>query len=49
MGDGTPVMTSTLTDVRDAPLGRVAAPGILDRLRPSDTAKVAVAAFNASL
>jgi hypothetical protein len=48
MGDGTPVMTSTIADVRDAPLGRVAAPGILDRLRPSG-AKVTVAAFNSSL
>jgi len=42
------VMTSTLTDVRTAPLGRVAAPGILDRLRPTG-AKVVVAAFNSSL
>jgi hypothetical protein len=43
------VMTSTLADVRDAPLGRVAAPETLDRLRPAEAAKVAVAAFNASL
>jgi hypothetical protein len=42
------VMTSPLTDVRDAPLGRVVAPGILDRLRPSG-AKVVVAAFNSAL
>jgi hypothetical protein len=48
MGDETPVMTSTLTDVRDAPLGRVNAPATLDRLRPSG-AKVVVAAFNSSL
>lgn len=43
------LMTSTLTDVRQAPLGRLSAPGTLDRLRPADSGKVAVAAFNASL
>jgi len=42
------VMTSELTDVRDAPLGRVVAPETLERLRPSG-AKVVVAAFNSSL
>lgn len=34
------VMTSPLTDVRQAPL---------DRLRPADSAEVAVAVLNASL
>jgi len=43
------VMTSPLSDVRQAPLGRLSAAETLDRLRPADTAKVAVAAFNASL
>jgi hypothetical protein len=43
-----PVMTSPLTDVRDAPLGKVAAPDTLDRLRP-DGKKIVVAAFNSSL
>jgi hypothetical protein len=42
-------MTSPLTDVRQAPLSRLSAPETLDRLRPADSAKVAVAAFNASL
>lgn len=42
------VMTSPLTDVRQAPLGRLSAPETLDRLRPSG-AKVVVAAFNSSL
>jgi hypothetical protein len=44
-----PVMTSPLTDVRQAPLDRLSASATLDRLRPADNAKVAVAAFNASL
>jgi hypothetical protein len=43
------VMTSPLADVRQAPLDRLSAPAILDRLRPADGVKVAVAAFNASL
>lgn len=43
------VMTSPLADVRQAPLGRLSAPETLDRLRPADQGKVAVAAFNASL
>jgi hypothetical protein len=42
------VMTSALTDVRQAPLGRLSASETLDRLRPSG-AKVIVAAFNSSL
>jgi hypothetical protein len=43
------VMTSTLTDVRQSPLGQLSARETLDRLRPADGGKVAVAAFNASL
>ena len=42
------VMTSSLADVRQAPLGRLSAPETLDRLRPG-AAKVVVAAFNSSL
>jgi hypothetical protein len=44
-----PVMTSPLTDVREAPLAAAAAPGTLDRLRPGGKGKVVVAAFNSSL
>jgi hypothetical protein len=44
-----PVMTSPLADVRSAPLGKLSAAETLDRLRSGGTAKVAVAAFNASL
>jgi hypothetical protein len=46
-----PVMTSRLTDVRNAPLRKAEASSILDRLRPepNDDTKPAVAAFNASL
>lgn len=47
--DDKAVMTSPVTDVREAPLGKLSAPGLLDRLRPEDRRKVAVAAFNASL
>jgi hypothetical protein len=43
------VITSPLTDVRQAPLGKLSAPETLDRLRPANTGKVAVAAFNSSL
>jgi hypothetical protein len=43
------VMASPLADVRQAPLDRLSAPAILDRLRPAGDGKVAVAAFNASL
>ena len=43
------IMTSPLADVRQAPLGQLSAAETLDRLRPAGTAKVAVAAFNASL
>jgi hypothetical protein len=43
------LMASILTDVRQAPLGRLSAPETLDRLRPAESGKVAVAAFNASL
>jgi hypothetical protein len=42
------VVTSSLADVRQAPLGRLSAPETLDRLRPG-AAKVVVAAFNSSL
>lgn len=42
-------MTSAVADVRQAQLGQLSAPTTLDRLRPSDKHKVAVAAFNASL
>ncbi|HET9169031.1 MAG TPA: hypothetical protein VFN97_06320 [Actinospica sp.] len=42
-------MTSPLTDVRQAPLSLLSAPKILDRVRQGDSAKPAVAAFNASL
>ena len=43
------VLTSPLADVRQAPLGQLSASETLDRLRPADNGKVAVAAFNASL
>jgi hypothetical protein len=42
------VMTSPLTDVRSAPLGKVTGREILNRLRPN-AAKVVVAAFNSSI
>lgn len=43
------VMTSPLTDVRQAPLGRLSAPETLDRLRPAGQGKGVVAAFNSSI
>lgn len=45
------VMTSTLADVRQAPLGQLSlsASELLGRLGQADKGKVAVAAFNASL
>ena len=42
-------MTSPLTDVRQAPLSRLSAPGTPDRRHPASSAKVAIAAFNAIL
>lgn len=42
------LMTSNITDVRQAPLGRLSAPETLDRLRPAG-GTVVVAAFNSSL
>ena len=44
-----PAMISPLTDVRQAPLGRLTAPQTLERLRPVDAVAVVVGAFNASL
>ena len=44
-----PIMTSPLSDVRQAPLGQLSAPETLDRLRPAGRGKVVVAAFNSSL
>ena len=43
------LMTSAVADVQQTQLGQLSAPATLDRLRPSDKGKVAVAAFNASL
>lgn len=43
------VVTSPLTDVRQAPLGRLSAPETLDRLRPAEQGKTVVAAFNSAL
>jgi hypothetical protein len=43
------VMTSSLADVRQAPLGRLSAPETLDRLRPAEQGKGVVAAFNSAL
>lgn len=43
------VMTSPLTDVRDAPLAKAEAPETLARLRPAGKGIVPVAAFNSSL
>jgi hypothetical protein len=42
-------LTTDLTDVRKVQLGRLSATAILDRLRPAESAKIPVAAFNASL
>jgi hypothetical protein len=43
------VLTSALTDVRQAPLGQLSAAETLDRLRLSGKGKIAVAGFNSSL
>jgi hypothetical protein len=43
------VLASPLADTSEIPLGRLSAPETLDRLRPANKGKVAVAAFNASL
>jgi hypothetical protein len=43
------VMISPLSDVRQAPLGRLSAPATLDRLRPAGKGQVVVAAFNSSI
>ena len=42
-------VTSQIVDVRQAPLGQLSAAETLLRLCPSDSRRVAVAAFNASL
>jgi hypothetical protein len=42
-------VTSDLDDVRQAPLAQVPAAAVLRRLRPADSKRVPVAAFNASL
>jgi hypothetical protein len=43
------LVTSSLTDVRQAPLDRLSAPQTLDRLRPAEHGRPAVAAFNSAL
>jgi hypothetical protein len=43
------LITSTLDDVRQAPLGQLPSAETLRRVRPADSKRVPVAAFNASL
>jgi len=43
------VMTTAVTDVRQTPLTRAAAPEMLDRLRPAEPGRGTVAAFNSAL
>lgn len=48
--DTTPApVASDLDDVRNAPLAQVSSTAVLRRLRPADSKRVPVAAFNASL
>ncbi len=42
-------VASNLDDVRQSPLGQLPSAATLRRVRPADTKRVAVAAFNASL
>lgn len=43
------LVTSNLDDVRQAPLGALSSAETLRRVRPADSKRVPVAAFNASL
>lgn len=46
---GSAPVASALTDVRQAPLGQLPTAETLRRVRPLDSRRVPVAAFNASL